>query len=1095
MDRWHLRMRVAAAALVLLPAILWVVPAFGAEPKVLVGHWTMDDRAADAKVTDSSPNGLHGSFGADTARSSAKGKAGRSLGFQGKEVADLSRHASVLGKLKDFTVSMWIQHTPGPSRMLFTWSDGTLNHRLQAEVHDAKLHFGWQNGGGWRSFAACPLKWEKDRWYHVVFINESSEGKTIIRSNDGARAMNSNTFGPADLRSGVKRVQIGGLNGAYQFTGRIDDVRLYNIALCNADVRALFLGKKISGKPAVAIPLAKLSPLERDWHFQAEKRPMLPRAQAEIGWAEDMTQRMIRSGVSKAKLATEISALRRLKTRAAEMSVSAEVDELKAWELYREVREVKRRVMFKRPEIDFDEVVFVDVPYTRGGEWQHQSRYRSIMCASHGGQLAVLKGLSSGGKLRKLAPTDKPAAFLRPDVSYDGKKVLFCMKPQTDKGYHLYEIGANGSNLRQLTSGGYSDLDPVYLPDGNIIFLTSRANVCGGCAPWAPQHITARCDSNGKNIYLLSVGSEPDYSPSVLNDGRVIYTRWEYNDRGLNRIQSLWTMNPDGTASNTYWGNHSVWPDHLGEARSIPGSSLVMFNGMGHHDMYRGCVGIVDVKAGLNYPKGLKKVTGDVPWPEVGDGPQKPEPVASDYHSSGLFGGYKSPYPLSRELFLVSARAGQRHGSNSAREPNRGAFKLYLMDIRGNRELIHQGDHNVIYAQPLRPRKRPAVRPDMTIWPGSEKEGKPIAPGRFYSGDVYEGMPEKVRGLAKRIRVIECVQRNYTTGCVDGGGSPFASGSNVALDSRRFKGGNPDKKIVDRPWGDGAILAGPAIAIASNTRLKRVLGTAPIAADGSFNFIAPPGKALYFQLLDENGLVLQSMRSWVNLMPGEHRGCVGCHKGQLNTPVSGKVRNLANRPPDKITPPSWGVKTLSYVNDIQPIFDKNCAKCHQGKGKARKKLDLTLRPDPKKRWGGIFPEPYITLTCGDNPVNNFATMGRMKPTIAGNFFIWELYPTFEPMTKWSYKSRLINMHLRGKHHDVKLSKEELGKLIAWVDTNCHFRSLSDVLAIDDPDANWFLNWPYRPRLGSAPYVNHLYRQDEFDSPEDRITLREVIGGK
>jgi len=1018
--RW-IETLIVLSALLVLSGTLTHAAKPPAAAKVLVGHWRMDDVAADREVRDSSPNALHGSFSAETVGSSGRGRIDRSLGFSGKTVVDLSKHAAALGKLKDFTVSMWIQHTPGPSRMLFTWSGGTLNHRVQVEVHNATLHFGWQNGGGWRAFGTRPLKWEKGRWYHVVFVNDSEAGKTIVRSNDGARAMNANTFGPADLRARVKHVQIGGLNGAYRFTGRIDDVRLYNIALCNADINALFLGKKISGKPAVSIPLSKLSTLEKDWFFQAEKHPLLPRAQAEIGWAQEMTQRMVRDGVDKAKLGGELAALQSLKTKAAEMSASVDTDELKAWDLYVSVRKVKRQLMFKRPEVDFDEVVFVNVPYTHGRQWQHQSRYRSIMCASHGGELAVLKGLSGGGRLRKLAPAGDPAGFLRPDVSYDGKKVLFCMKPQSDKGYHLYEIGADGKGLRQITSGGYSDIEPVYLPDGNIIFLTSRANVYGGCAPWAPQHILARCDSNGKNIYILSLASEPEYSPSILNDGRVIYTRWEYNDRGLNRIQSLWTMNPDGTATNTYWGNHSVYPDHLGEARSIPGTSLVMFTGMGHHDMYRGCIGVLDVAAGLNFPKGLKKVTVEVPWPEVGDGPTRTEPMAGDYHASGLFGGYKSPYPLSKELFLVSARTGQRNGRNSAGEPNRGNFKLYLMDIHGNRELIHQGKNNVLYAQPLRPRRRPAMRPDMTAWPGSEKDGKPITPGRFYSGDVYEGMPAEVKGKGKYLRVIECVQRNYTAGCVDGGGSPFGSGSTVALDGRRFKGGNPSKKVIDVDWGDGAILAGPAIAIASNTRLKRVLGTVPVGEDGSFSFLAPPGKAVYFQLLDARGLVLQSMRSWVNLMPGEQRGCVGCHKTRRNTPISGKVRNLANRPPDKITPPSWGVKTLSFVGDIQPIFDKNCAKCHQGKGKGRKKLDLTLRPDPKRRWGGIFPEPYITLTCGDNAVNNFATMGRRKPTIAGNFFIWELYPTFPPMTKWSYKSPLINMHLHGKHNKVKLT--------------------------------------------------------------------------
>jgi len=960
-----MKILIAMSAVLAVSSAMTVAAQTPAARKALVGHWRMDDRAADRTVRDSSPNALHGSLSGDTARASGPGRAGRSLGFAGKTLVDLSPHAAVLGKLRDFTVSMWIQHKVGPSRMLFSWSDGTFNHRVQVEVNVGTLSFGWQNGGAWQAFRTHPLPWKPGRWYHVVFINDSVHGKTIVRSNDGVRAVYGGTLAPGGLRARPTHVQIGGLHGAYHFTGRIDDVRLYNIPLSRRDIRALYLGKPISGKAAFRPVLAKLSALERDWFFQAERKPLLPRSQAEIDWAQEMASRMVRDGVAAEKLAGELSTLERLEDKAKELSASDDADELQAWQLYLAVRTVKRRLMFKRPEIDFDEVVFVDVPYTHGREWQHQSRYRSIMCASHGGELVVLKGLSPDGKRRKLAPGPEPAAFLRPDVSYDGKRVLFCMKPQADKGYHLYEIGADGSRLRQITSGGYSDIEPIYLPDGNIIFLTSRANVTGGCAPWAPQHITARCDSNGKNIYLLSVSSEPEYSPSILNDGRVIYTRWEYNDRGLNRIQSLWTMNPDGTASNTYWGNHSVYPDHLGEARSIPGTSLVMFTGMGHHDMYRGCVGIVDVSAGLNFPRGLKKVTPDVPWPEVNDGPVPTPPVASDYHTAGVFGGYKSPYPLSAELLLVSARTGNPHAS-SARDARRGLFKLYVMDIHGNRELIHQGRNNVIYAQPLRPRRRPAMRPNMTDWPGSEKDGKAITPGRFYSANVYEGMDAKVKGKGKYLRVIECVQRNYTTGCVDGGGSPFGSGSSVALDGPQFRGGNPGKRIIDKPWGDGAILAGPAIAISSNTRMKRVLGTVPVANDGSFYFEAPPGKAIYFQLLDKNGLVLQSMRSWVNLMPGEQRGCVGCHKGQLNTPLPGKIRGLANRPPDKITPPSWGVKSLSFVDDIQPIFDKNCAKCHQGKGKARKKLDLTLRPDPKKRWGGIFPEPYITLTCGNS---------------------------------------------------------------------------------------------------------------------------------
>ena len=1079
-------MKIVIALSALLLAGVTHAAESSAARKPLVGHWTMDDGSADRAVRDSSPNGLNGTFSADTANSSRPGKIGRSLEFPGRNFVDLARHAARLGKLIDFTLSMWIQYRGGGSRILFSWSDGSFNHRMQVEVNQGGLSFGWQNGGGWRAFSTRALAWKPGEWYHVLFINDSASGKTIARSNDGVWAMSENALGPSELQVRPTHVQIGGLNGAYPFNGLIDDVRLYNIALCKADLRALYLGKPISGRPAVSVSLAKLSPLERDWYFQAERQPLLSRAQAEIGWAEEMASSMAGGD-------PETAELKRLKAKAQEMAASADADELEAWELYRAVRVVKRRIMFKRPEIDFDEVVFVDVPYTRGAQWQHESRYRSSMCAAHGGELAVLKGLASDGRRRRLAPADGRAALLRPDVSYDGTRVLFCMKRETEKTYHIYEVGADGMGLRQLTFGGYSDLDPAYLPDGGIAFLTSRANVYGGCAPWAPQHITARCDRDGKNIYLLSVASEPEYSPSVLSDGRLIYTRWEYNDKGLNRIQSLWTMNPDGAASSTYWGNQSVHPDHLGEARSIPGTSLVMFNGMGHHDMYRGCIGVVDPARGTNFPDGLWKVTAEVPWPEVGDGPVPTPTFARDYHASGVFGGYKSPYPLSRELFLVSARAGQRHAGNSAAEPNRGHFKLYLMDIHGNRELIHQGRGNVLYAQPLRPRPRPPAIPDMVDRPGSERDGREVAQGVFYNADVYEGLPAAMRGKARHLRVLEAVQRTYTTGCVDGGGSPFGSGRDTALDSPRFSRGNPGRKVVDVDWGDGAILAGPAIAIASNTRLKRVHGTVPIAADGSACFEAPPGKALYFQLLDENGLTLHSMRSWVNLMPGERRGCVGCHEAQVGTPPAGRLINSATRQPDRIEPPPWGVRTLSYVGDIQPIFDKHCGKCHQGEGKARKKLDLTLRPDKKNRWGGIFPEPYITLTCGDNPVNNYANLYRAKPTIAGNFFIWaEPYTTLPPMTRWSYRSPLINMHLHGKHNGVKLSKEELGKLIAWVDTNCHFRSLGDVLAIADPDPNWFLNWPYRPRLASAPYVSHLHSQDEFSSPDDRLLLRDRI---
>ncbi len=629
-----------------------------------------------AEVIDSSANALHGTLNGETAGRSRPGRLEASLDLSDGGIVDLASHAEKLGRLKDFTLSIWIKHQPGPSRILFSWSDSTMNHRMQVESHHDTLSFGWLNGGGWQAFSTGPLAWKDGEWYHVVFVNDIVTGKTILRSNDGVLATSGNTLAPAGLRAPVTHVQIGGLNGRYHFGGLIDDVRLYDVPLCEADFRALYQNKPVSGKRAFRPNLAELPAIEQDWYFQTERNPLLRRTQEEIGWTEEMAARMTQGGVSASRLADDLSALDSLKNKAQEMSSSTSGNEAAAWELYLAVRRVKRRLMFKRPEVDFDQVVFVDVPYTRGRHWPHESRYRCNRTAVHGGELFVLKGLTPDGQLRRLAPNQGRASFLRPDVSHDGWRVLFCMMPEEDRSYHVYEIGVDGKGLRQLTSGSYSDVDPIYLPDGNIVFLTTRGNTYGGCAPWSPQHIMARCDNQGKKLYLLSIASEPEYSPSVLDDGRVIYTRWEYNDKGLNRIQSLWTMNPDGTASSTYWGNQSVYPDHLGEARSIPGTPLVMFNAMGHHDMYRGSIGILDTTKGLNYSDGIKKVTMEIPWPESGDGPVAATPLESGYHASGPFGAYKAPYPLSSELFLVSARSGQRNASSIEYEPNFGKFGI-----------------------------------------------------------------------------------------------------------------------------------------------------------------------------------------------------------------------------------------------------------------------------------------------------------------------------------------------------------------------------------------------------------------------------------
>jgi len=761
-------------------------------------------------------------------------------------------------------------------------------------------------------------------------------------------------------------------------------------------------------------PAEATAALESDWLFQADNNPTARRISDEILWTRQLARRLTQDAGTP-QIKSELAELDKLEQRLAQLNSKAAAADLR--QLYLAVRSVKRRIAFKNPVLDFTRILFIDNPYPQGAEWPHQARHRNGMMAVPGGRLLILDGLHPGGKIRKLAP-QTPGSFWKPDLSFDARKVLFCCKHHNQKSFHLYEINIDGTALRQLTFGDYDDIDPIYLPDGHIIFSSTRANTYIRCMPYTYCYVLARCDADGKNIYLLSRNNETDWVPSLLNDGRVIYSRWEYHDKALWRIQSLWTTNQDGTGTATFWGNQSVWPDHLAEARPIPGSSRIMFTGLAHHNWFNGSIGIIDQRKGLNFPSGLTKVTCDTPWPECGRPPLDP-PESPDYHPSGKFTAYKSAYPLSEQDFLVSARS-------------RGKFRLYLMDVFGNRELIYEGAHHIWYAMPVKPRRRPPIQTDRVAWPGTGKDREEPQPGLLYSPDIYQGVPDLPRGKAKYLRVIQMDSRTYSSWTRDG----------------RF--------------------SGPVVSLLQDDGVKRILGTVPIQPDGSVYFKVPPGRTLHFQLLDEHFRALQTMRSFTGVMPGERRGCLGCHELHSTTAPNKKGIALKN-PPAELTPPPWGTKSISYTRFVQPVLDKHCGKCHQDDGEGRKKLDLTLRPGH-----GVFKEPYVTLVGGAN----YSGVDPKKKGIAGAIMA-ENYPqsdpqsyvTFRPMQHLSYTSKLIDIAMTGKHNNVKLDPLSLRKLIAWIDTNCPYRGEQEIRQIPDPHFPGIDQLPIRPKVATAPLIN------------------------
>ncbi|MHC4200712.1 MAG: HzsA-related protein [Planctomycetota bacterium] len=265
---------------------------------------------------------------------------------------------------------------------------------------------------------------------------------------------------------------------------------------------------------------------------------------------------------------------------------------------------------------------------------------------------------------------------------------------------------------------------------------------------------------------------------------------------------------------------------------------------------------------------------------------------------------------------------------------------------------------------------------------------------------------------------------------------------------------------------------------------KRILGTVPIRDDGSVAFKVPAGKALHFQLLDEHQRCIQIMRSFTGVMPGETRGCLGCHSLHSASPESRERAprmTALSRPPEKLTPPPWGADvSIGYERFCQPILDKYCGKCHQGKGKGRAKLDLTLRGGVKER--GItdpkllpFKEPYLTLIgpawSGPAPAGKGAGLG-----LAGcmNVERQRRYRPLAPMTMLSSTSRLIKIAMSGKHNKVKIEGEDLLRLIAWVDLNCVYRGDEEVRMIPDPDAAIASRFAVPPKIRTAPRIRRLH---------------------
>ena len=661
-------------------------------------------------------------------------------------------------------------------------------------------------------------------------------------------------------------------------------------------------------------------------------------------------------------------------------------------DLYLRTRLLKREIAFANPLVDFDKLLLCKrVPTS----YSHLVMQYYGFRARPGGGLFVLEDPGRSLAVRSILGDQLPPGnVLDPEVSYDGRRIVFSYvkcpdKPYSpgalavneegkDEGYyHIYEVNADGSGLKQLTSGPYEHLMPEYLPDGGIAFCSTRRKGYARCFGGAFSHrwdsyTVHRMDRDGANVRALSFNDVSEWFPSVSNTGDILYARWDYIDRDAVTHQNLWAMRPDGCNPVAVWGNASPKPHCTFQARSIPGSRKIVFIAAAHHAITAGPVCVLDPALDANSLDAITRIT-PLPFPEA-------EGRLEEY--------YTSPWPLSEKHFLVAySPLRLRFEGESRHSPNpANALGIYLLDGAGNRELIYRdpaiGSTSPI---PLRPRPRPPVLPSAST---------PVAEGEMIVSDVYQGLGDVPRGSIKAIRIVQIFP-----------------------------------KVT--PWANN-----PRIGSAGEENTRAILGTVPVEPDGSARFVVPAKKSILFQVLDEDGFAYQTMRSLTYVQPGERTSCIGCHEHRMMAPPSGTVMAL-RRPASKIDPGELGGRPFSFVEVVQPILDKHCTKCHSG-AEPKKGIDLTGAPHKG------FTKSYWSL-CGDpkgfngrntNPENaakalvpRFGQRNQIQVTPPGG-------------TYGALGSRLMKM-LRKGHNELKLTDGEMRRLAAWIDSNAIFYGAYD----------------------------------------------------
>ncbi|MBT3382045.1 MAG: hypothetical protein HN742_26040 [Lentisphaerae bacterium] len=572
------------------------------------------------------------------------------------------------------------------------------------------------------------------------------------------------------------------------------------------------------------------------------------------------------------------------------------------------------------------------------------------------------------------------------DLSYDGRRVLFSWRQERE--YQVFTINVDGTGLRQLTQGSGHNYDACWLPDGDVAFLSTRVPQAAYCF-FTPVGILYRMRPDGSSQTKLSANYLNDFTPAVLNDGRLLYGRWEYVDRPAIPIQSLWTINPDGTGLAAFFGNRVLDPATFIEPQPIPGTTSILCTLTGHNGSCRGAIGIVDPRKGLNAQAAIRNLTPEIRLRGV------------KVSSNGPRGPYQTPFPVDDRSFLVSYDG-----------------TLLLRDYDGTEQatVLKPRDGLGFYnPRPVRPRTVPPVR-------ASNLPAEPEPWATLVLQDVHQGLePDVEPGEVRRLCVVEELPRRLI-----------------------------DSKGIRQPaFGFQRV----AVSCGATYVPKRVLGFAEIGADGSACFRVPARRPIYLLALDGQGRAVQRMRSFTHLMPGEVQGCVGCHEPRQQAPHHPGVLPAARLAPQELETPDWGEGGFNYASVVQPVLDQHCVRCHGGAtpaGNVDLAGDLTdffsVSYETLARGRDVLSRRGANEVSVANPYTNWI------PTYNGQEGnILKTAPKTWGAPRSALVDLVLTGHrdLEGRPR-VHLTRGERQRIITWVDLNVPYYGTADTAYPDQP---------------------------------------------